>query len=360
MVTRTYLNQMTAQSRMDMSNQRPAEVNRRPVMTDIARVAGVSQKTVSRVVNNAPNVSDAVRDRVNAAISTLGFRPNSAARALVSQRSSVIGIVTLGSALYGATAQVIGVERAARVAGYSTLLVSTPDGALREIELAIQQLLDRGVDGIILSEPVNDSHLRPDLMGQTPLVSIGSGIRPFGQQVAIGYDQVTGARRATEHLLGLGHRTVWHIAGPEDFPDSAARVEGWRAALAAAGAAVTESPSGDWTSRSGYLAGRELAANPDVTAIFVANDRMAIGVMRAFYEAGRSIPDDVSIVGFDDIPEAEFLMVPLTTMRQNFEVSTARAVSELVMMMEGNPAFNRRIELRPELIVRNSSSKPRS
>lgn len=331
---------------------------KRPVMTDIARVAGVSQKTVSRVVNNAPNVSEEVRNRVNAAIESLGFRPNSTARALVSQRSTVIGIVTLGSALYGATAQVIGVERAARASGYSTLLVSTLGAQHGEIESAIQQLLDRGVDGIVLSEPVNDSYLSPRLLGATPLVSLGSLLRPLGQQVAIGYNQVTGALRATEHLLGLGHATVWHIAGPEDYPDSASRERGWREALESRGAQVPPASRGDWTARSGYLAARGLARNPEVTAIFVANDRMAIGVLRALYEAGRRVPEDVSIVGFDDIPEAEFQMIPLTTMRQNFEESTSRAVHELVTMIEGKPVSNRRIELRPELIVRNSSAAP--
>lgn len=328
-------------------------------MTDIAHIAGVSQKTVSRVVNNAPNVSDDVRTRVNMAIRALGFRPNWTARALVSRRSSVIGIVTLGSALYGASAQVFGVERAARAAGYSTLLVSTPDGALGEIEAAIQQLLDRGVDGIVLSEPVSDSHLSPELLGNTPLVSIGSGILPSGQQVAVGYDQATGARRGTEHLLGLGHKTVWHIAGPQDFPESAARTEGWESALTSSGAQVPPVLTGDWTAKSGYVAGRKLASRPEVTAIFVANDRMAMGLLRAISEAGRIVPDDVSIVGFDDIPEAEFQVVPLTTMRQNFEVSTTRAVTELVTMIEGSLVSIHRIELLPELIVRKSTAVAR-
>jgi DNA-binding LacI/PurR family transcriptional regulator len=338
-----------------MTSRSTPEPRRRPVMTDIAREAGVSQKTVSRVVNNEPNVSDEVRARVTAAIASLGFRPNSMARALASQRSSVIGIVTLGSALYGTSAQVIGVERAARAAGYSTLLVSTPVGTLGEIESAIQQLLDRDVDGIILSEPVNDSQLRPELIGSTPLVSIGSGFQLFEQQVVIGYDQVTGARRATEHLLALGHTGVAHIAGPEEFPDSAARMDGWRRTLVEAGLEAPKPRRGDWTARSGYLAGRELAADASVTAVFVANDRMAMGVLRAMSEAGRRIPDDVSIVGFDDIPEAEFQMIPLTTMRQNFERSTERAVKELLLMIEGRPSGEQKIELRPELIVRRSS-----
>jgi DNA-binding LacI/PurR family transcriptional regulator len=310
------------------------------------------------VVNNSPNVSDEIRRRVNEAIEQLGFRPNSTARALVSRRSRVIGIVTLGSALYGTSAQVIGVERAARASGYSTLLISTPGGALDEIEEAIAQIIDRGVDGIVLSEPVHDSRLNPALLRNTPLVSLGSGFEPFEQQIVVGYDQVIGGRRATEHLLALGHSAVSHIAGPDEFPDSAARMHGWRTALEAVGVDGDEPLRGDWTARSGYEAGRILAKDRTVTAIFVANDRMAMGVLRALVEAGRRVPEDVSVVGFDDIPEAEFQIVPLTTIRQDFEQSTSRAVRELVLAMTGEPSGERGIELTPELIVRRSTAAP--
>lgn len=328
---------------------------RRPVMTDIARVAGVSQKTVSRVVNGSPHVSDEIRSRVNAAIEELGFRPNTAARALVSRRSQVIGIVTLGSALYGSAAQVIGVERAARAAGYSTQLVSTPDGRAESVSSAIQQILDLGVDGLILSEPVDDRRLDPALLRGLPLVSIGSHAF-FDSQVVVGYDQRGGARRGTEHLLALGHPSVAHIAGPADFPDSLSRLQGWLDALEAAGIEPPAPLSGDWTARSGYQAGRELAADPDVSAVFVTNDRMAMGVLRALYEAGRRVPQDVSVVGFDDIPEAEFQMVPLTTLRQDYQRSTQRAVAELVRLMTGSESRAERIEYIPELIVRSSTA----
>jgi len=329
-------------------------------MTDIARVAGVSQKTVSRVVNDSPHVSPEIRAKVTAAIEQLGFRPNSTARALVSRRSSVIGIVTLGSALYGSTAQVIGVERAAREAGYSTLIVSTLDGSAASVSQALERILDRGVDGVILSEPVHDWHLDPALLGDTPLVSIGSGPEPHANQIVVGYDQAGGAHRGTEHLLALGHRTVWHIAGPSDFPDSSARARGWRDALTAAGAEIPPTLAGDWSSRDGYEAGRVLAANADVTAVFVANDRMAMGVLRAMHEARRDVPGDVSIVGFDDIPEAEFQMVPLTTLRQDFVRTTRRAVTELLNAIENRPIDQHRIEYVPELIIRDSSAPPRS
>jgi DNA-binding LacI/PurR family transcriptional regulator len=328
-------------------------------MTDIARLAGVSQKTVSRVVNGSSNVSEDVRRRVHAAIDELGFRPNTAARALVSRKSRVIGIVTLGSALYGSTAQVIGVERAAREAGYSTLLVSTPDGRPENIASAIEEIVSRGVDGIILSEPVADWHFEKSLLAGIPLVSIGSGYRQFENQLIVGYDQHAGAERGTEHLLALGHETIAHIAGPVDYPDSLARLSGWQSAIEAAGLEPGPVYRGDWSARSGYVAGKKLVLDTAVTAIFVANDRMAIGVQRAYHEAGRRIPEDVSIVGFDDIPEAEFLMVPLTTLRQDYARTTSRAVAELLHALDGSSLPSERIEYPPELIVRASSAPMR-
>jgi DNA-binding LacI/PurR family transcriptional regulator len=328
---------------------------RRLVMTDIARLAGVSQKTVSRVVNGSPNVSEEVRARVTAVIEEQGFRPNNAARALASRRSGVIGIVTLGSALYGSTAQVIGVERAARARGYSTVLVSTPDGQQRSVVSALEQIANHGVDGIILSEPGDDWRLDPGLLRGIPLVSIGSGDHLLDNQVVVGYDQLGGARRGTEHLIALGHRQIAHIAGPADFPDSAARQRGWEEALAAAGLEPGPLLHGDWTAASGYEAGRSLAQDAELTAVFVANDRMAIGVQRAMHEAGLTIPGDVSIVGFDDIPEAEFQMIPLTTLRQDFARTTTRAVEKLLEIMRGKRAQGQRINYIPELIVRRSS-----
>lgn len=327
----------------------------RPVMTDVARLARVSQKTVSRVINNAPNVSADVRDRVNASVQALGYRPNSAARALVNQRTRVIGILTPGTALYGPSAQLFGVERAAWRAGYSVVIASTADSSGEEFGRAIDRLVDHGVDGIVLVGPITAEVLVSNVFCSVPAISVGDPvIGDFGCSAVI-VDQHSGALQATEHLLSLGHRTVWHVAGPVSWYAANARIEGWREALHVAGVPVHEPLIGDWTARSGYRAGLELAEQPDVTAVFAANDQMATGLMRAFKEKGRQIPQDVSIVGFDDAPDSEFLMVPLTTVRQDFTITTDRAVTELVRAMAGQEFKPGVTRIPVDLVIRASS-----
>jgi len=313
----------------------------RPVMNDVARLAGVSQKTVSRVINNAPNVSADVRARVNAAVEAVGYRPNSAARALVTRRTRVIGIVTSGTALYGPSAQLFGVERAAWQAGYSVVIVSTADSSGEEFRAAINRLIDHDVDGVVLAGPIPVA-LDSDVFRGVPAISVGDPVTGNFEFSAVIIDQHSGALQATEHLLSLGHRTVWHVAGPVSWYSASVRVAGWRVA-------------GDWTARSGYQAGLELAGRPDVTAVFAANDQMATGLMRAFNEKGRNIPGDVSIVGFDDAPDSEFLMVPLTTVRQDFTAITDRAVTELVRAMSGEEFDQGVTQVPVDLVIRASS-----
>ena len=170
-------------------------------------------------------------------------------------------------------------------------------------------------------------------------------------------DQFAGAAIATRHLLELGHRTVAHIAGPHHYLEAQQRVAGWRATLIAAGAEVRPAPEGDWSPRAGYELGRAL--EPDVTAIFVANDQMALGVLRALHEAGRSVPGDVSVVGFDDVPEAAYLLPPLTTVRQDFDQMGRRSLRLLLETMEPSGDTTPHLEVTPELIVRSSTASPR-
>ena len=328
---------------------------RAPVMADVARVAGVSQKTVSRVVNDAPYVRDSVRRRVNAAIAELGYRPNAAARALASQRSNVIGIVTPGVALYGPSAQLFGLERAAREAGYAVVIVSTADGSAKETRAAVSRLLDLGVDGIALAGPLTDEGLSADAFDGVPSVSVGDPVPGLAGYPAITCDQRSGARQVTEHLLILGHRTVWHVAGPESWYSARSRRDGWAQALRGAGADIPEPFAGDWSARSGYEAGLVLADRPDVTAVFAANDQMAAGVMCAMKEKGREIPADVSVAGFDDAPDSEFQMVPLTTVRQDFSVISRRAMAELVGAIAGKEIAPGIVRIPVDLVVRASS-----
>jgi DNA-binding LacI/PurR family transcriptional regulator len=332
---------------------------RRPAGTDVAHRAGVSQKTVSRVMNDEPYVTEEVRLRVLAAARELGYRRNNVARALTSGRTRRIGVVSLGSPLYGPASMLIELERAARSTGYSLSIVTTFEGDPHGVAGAIDSLLTEGVDGIVLSEPIDEGeNIRLDV--DIPVLSLGRFPGLAGPRVVItGVEGAAAGRVATEHLLGLGHRTVWHVAGPQRWWSARDRRDGWRSALHAAGIAEPPSIEGDWSPASGYAAGTRLARNPDVTAVFVANDDMAIGVMRAFAEAGRRVPEDNSVVGLDDIPTAAYLSPPLTTVRQDFGNLARDGLERLVRQIEDDAGRDTTGTPQPVcLIVRRSTTSP--
>jgi DNA-binding LacI/PurR family transcriptional regulator len=333
---------------------------RRPGSTDVARLAGVSQKTVSRVLNDEPYVKEEVRRRVLQAVEELGYRRNNVARALNSGRTRRIGLVSLGTALYGPSTLLIALERATRSTGYSLSVVNTIEGDPGGVAGAVDHLIEQGVDGIVLSEPIDEGQDIP-LKIDVPVLTFGRLPGLEAQPIlTTGGDGVAAGRTATEHLLSLGHRTVWHVAGPSRWWAARDRLAGWRQALVAADATEPPVLEGDWTPASGYEAGRQLALNPEVTAVFVANDDMSIGVMRALTQAGIAIPDEVSIVGFDNIPSAEFLSPPLTTIPQDFDTFAARGLANLVQEIEA-PTGARSQETEPHqlrLIVRQSTSIP--
>jgi DNA-binding LacI/PurR family transcriptional regulator len=187
---------------------------------------------------------------------------------------------------------------------------------------------------------------------------VGCGTRAAVTSVAI--DNEAGAGAATEYLLSLGHRTVYHVAGPSSCLDAVERVDGWRKALREAGAPEPPALAGDWSSASGYALGCRLATDPDLTAIFCGNDTMALGVIRALVERGFRVPGDVSVVGFDDVPEAGYYLPPLTTVRQDFGEVGRQALSALVDRMSGAIPPGPRIRVAPELIVRASAASPRN
>ena len=331
----------------------------RPVVAmDVARSAGVSQKTVSRVINGDPHVSAEVRDRVHAAIKSLGYRPNRAARNLVLGRSRTIGVLSVGSTDYGPSSLMVAAEHAIRSAGYSMSVVNTLQGEAESITAALRDLMDQGVDGIVVNEPVGVFTLAPGGIGDLPLLSLSGAYGVSSNEVVADADQSGGGRQATEHLLGLGHRTVHHVAGPHGWRSSGLRLDGWAAALRDAGVEAPPARHGDWSARSGYEAGVRLAADPDVTAVFVANDQMAIGVLRAMTEAGRDVPGDVSVVGFDDVPEAAYLPRALTTIRQDLGHLATFGVGLLVDAIENPRRQDRREDVPVELVVRETTAAP--
>jgi DNA-binding LacI/PurR family transcriptional regulator len=331
---------------------------RSAVMADVARVAGVSHQTVSRVINEADHVRPETRERVLRAMLELDYRPNSVARALVTGRSHTLGVVSFDTTLYGPASTLFGIERAAHAEGYFVSIVSVTSLDRASVLGAVERLRAQGVDGILIITPQDSAaeavlHLPPDM----PVVAVEAG--PEGSVPVVAVDQLAGAAAATRHLLELGHRTVWHIAGPADWLEARQRVEGWAAALAEAGADAPPVLYGDWSARSGYELGKRLGTVRDVTAVFAANDQMALGLLRAVYEAGRQVPRDLSVVGFDDIPEAQFFTPPLTTVRQDFNEMGRQSLMLLLAEIAAANRASDRVVVEPELRIRESTAPPR-
>ncbi|GAA2906899.1 LacI family DNA-binding transcriptional regulator [Streptosporangium fragile] len=325
-------------------------------MEDVAERAGVSAMTVSRVLNTPEKVRPDTRARVLEAVRELGYRPNSAARSLVTGRSGALGVVSFDTTLYGPASTLHGIEQAARTHDYLVTIVNVTALNRHSIGEAVNRLRAQSVEGVVIVAPHESAAdgLR-HLPGDLPAVVVGARAGLTAPVAAV--DQAAGAVRATRHLLSLGHRTVWHLAGPPDWIDAGARVEGWRSALEAEGREVPEPLRGDWSARSGFDHGRQLARDPQVTAIFVANDHMATGVLRALREAGRRVPQDVSVVGFDDVPEAPYLWPPLSTVRQNFTEIGRLAFQLLLERIDGRAGVPHRM-IEPELVVRESTGAP--
>jgi DNA-binding LacI/PurR family transcriptional regulator len=321
-------------------------------MMDVARLAGVSHQTVSRVLNEHKNVSEQTRTRVRAAIVELGYRPDRAARALVTGTSKVIGVVAQNSSLYGPASMLAAFEEAAQATGFAVNVGSVRDLDERSITEAVERHLDQRVAGLVVIAPVTSAGPALErLPAHVPVVTIDGD--PERSSTLVTVDQVAGARAATEFLLAAGHRTVWHIAGPPDWYDAAGRVRGWEAALRDAGAEIPPLLTGDWSAASGYRNGQLLARLPEVTAVFTANDHIALGLLRALNEHGRRVPADISIVGFDDVPEAAYFTPPLTTVRPDFHAAAVASLELLLAQIDGDTSATRRT-IAPELIVRNS------
>ena len=326
-------------------------------MTDVARLAGVSHQTVSRVLNNHPHVHPRTRLIVLAAVRELGYQPNTVARALATGRTKTLGVITLAGTHYGPASILNAIEAAARKAGYVVSVASRRPEADESVAEAVLRMHRQGVAGIIViaPHPVAGEPLG-DLATVIPLVLIEG--TPGGELAVVSVDQAAGGRLATEHLLALGHRTVWHIAGPASWTEAAARTAGWRAALVYAGAAIPPLRRGDWSPAAGYAFGQEMAGRDEISAVFVANDQMALGLLRALGERGRRVPEEVSVVGFDDIPEAGYFAPPLTTVRQPFDQVGRDSVGTLIAQIEsGTPQLDRET-IAPELVVRQSTAPP--
>jgi DNA-binding LacI/PurR family transcriptional regulator len=334
-------------------------IERGSVMRDVAKLAGVSHQTVSRVINEHPNVRAETRERVLAAMRSLNYRRNLAARTLATRESRTLGIVGFETTLFGPESMLYGIESAARAAGYLVSVATVRDLSHRPVLEAVDRLVQHGVDGIIAIAP------KPAVTTALTHAPTGMACVAVGGDSQAGFptvrvDNAAGARIATQHLLDLGHATVHHVAGPLDWPEAQARVDGWRETLYAAGAVVPPITTGWWDAAAGYEQGRKLAGDPSVTAVFCANDRIALGVLRALHEAGRRIPDDVSVVGFDDMPDSGYFMPPLSTVHQDFAELGRRALALLLHNLglpDGDSPED--VVVAPRLNPRASAAPPR-
>jgi DNA-binding LacI/PurR family transcriptional regulator len=328
----------------------------KPVMADVARLAGVSHQTVSRVINGSTSIRPETKARVVQAIEELGYRPNTAARALVTRRSGIIGIVGNNSGLYGPASVQRSVQEAARAAGYYSSLVPLAEVTLEELRDALDHLARQSVEAIVMIAVQEDALavVRSTDAG-VPLIVVEGDLS--GSGLTVGVDQIDGARQATQHLIDLGHRAIDHVSGPMSFTEAKGRRTGYEDAMRAAGLTPGPHWEGDWTAATGYAIGRQLVERGEGSAIFVANDQMAIGVLHALAEAGLAVPADISVVGFDDIPEAAYLNPALTTVRQDFQAIGRRAIDLVTATLDGSTTDVPLLP--PELIIRDSTQHPR-
>ncbi|QNE43436.1 LacI family DNA-binding transcriptional regulator [Frigoribacterium sp. NBH87] len=339
------------------SSRRPSRT-RTVSMADVAARAGVSSQTVSRVSNGAANVEAGTRQRVLDAMAELGYRPNSAARALKTGRFRSIGVIMFTLSTLGNMKTLDAIVTAASGAGYTITLMPVAHPTEGEVAGAFSRLQEEAVDGVVI---IIEAQMldRADLIVPVglPVVIIDSdAVDPY---VVVDTDQEQGMRLATQHLLDLGHTRVVHVAGPATSYSATRRATSWLDTMRDAGLEPEAPLGGDWTTASGYRIGLEIGRRDDVTGVVAANDQMALGVMHALHELGRSIPGDVSVVGFDDTEESGSFWPPLTTVHQNFGEIGLRSMHVLLEMLEGQEPSADRI-VPTHLVVRESAGPPRA
>lgn len=336
----------------------------RTTMYDVATAAGVSHQTVSRVVNDRPNVRPETVAKVRVAMEELGYRPSSTARNLAVRRSSAIGVVSFMGPWFGPTTMLMEIEAAARRSGYDVQIVSAVGLHPEQVDAAVENLLRRDVEGAVIIAPTDaQAAMVQGLVGQLPVVAVEG--RLDGSAPFVGGDNEAGGYLSARHLMDHGHRTIAHVTGPPDWAEARHRTRGWERALREGGLAPGPEFVGDWTAESGFVAGKALLAHErfsEVTAVFVGNDPMALGLQSALYHAGITIPSRISIMGYDNTPESGWFYPALTTVEQQFDAIGATALTSLVSLIDGE-APQEELLVTPRLVSRSSvarSGAPRS
>ena len=354
---------------MDVTDPTSGNGRRPASILDVAAAAGVSYQTVSRVINGHPSVRPATRELVMVAIEELGFRPNRAARVLRGAHARSVTVLTPNTTLYGYQAALQGIEEAARAAGFSVGVRVVDSEEPLEVAAAVKRAVEPGGSLIVIAYDRAGTLALDAVPPGVPMAAMVEtpAVPPPPDKTWVWLDDRRAAAEATRYLLSLGHRTVHYLAIPSSTRTSQ-RQAGWRQALDESGAPVPAPVPCGWTPRSGYQTGQRLATDPAVTAVLCGNDDIALGVMRAMHAAGLSVPGNVSVVGFDDTPVAEFLTPPLTTVRLDFAELGRACFTLLRSLMEpsaNNPAPSKPMttELHaqrpePELIIRESAGPP--
>jgi DNA-binding LacI/PurR family transcriptional regulator len=337
----------------------------RSTIKEVAAVAGVSTQTVSRVINERPDVSPTTRKRVQEVIATLGYRPSALARSLIRQRSHTLGAVIAGLQYIGPSRILSGIAAAAEETGYSLLLKELLQFDEIDIEPIFQELLSRHVDGIIWAVPeVGKNHLwvkEHTLDMEVPLVYLT--MEPQEDISVVAIDNYMGGRLAVSHLLEQGYQKIGHISGPLDWWEARERMAAWQDALKEEGLEIKDEycVEGNWSSASGAQAVKRLFEHyAQMDSIFVANDQMALGVIKFIGQQGLRIPEDIGIVGFDNITESAFFSPALTTIQQDQHEIAKRAVAEITKIIdagwqESGQIRPQTILLPPTLVIRESS-----
>ncbi len=333
---------------------------------DVAQAAGVSTQTVSRVINSRPDVSPDTRARVQQVVKELGYSPNVIARSLSRGRTNTFGVVGFGLSYFGSSSVLSGIEQKSNELGFSLLLSLLDDFNAAQIDGILRNLLSRQVDGIIWAVPGND-RLVGELSGRFSDISVPvvyMNKLKNGDEVIVAMDNRLGGRLATDHLLEQGYRRIGIITGPIGWWEAQEREKGWRETMGKVGLTNLEELiiNGDWTAASGEIGLHNLLAkSPDIDAVFACNDQMALGALQAARRLGIKVPQDLGIVGFDDIPEAAYFYPSLTTIRQNAIALGALAVDRICSLInarEKDEEFEPDVKwIQPRLIVRKSSKR---
>jgi DNA-binding LacI/PurR family transcriptional regulator len=326
----------------------------KPNIRQVAAVAGVSHMTVSRVLNDHPNIKESTRKKVLEVIEQLNYRPNTAARALATQKNRRIGVMIESAREFGPLYTLRAGEDAARNAGYGVTSVPLSEHGALAAQDAVDYLISQGIDAVCVIAPRSSSvaALRKISLGVPTLVIKGSSDPNF---LTVSVDQQLGAELVVDHLAQRGHRDVLHLAGPLDWLDARTRERAFHARARQWGFKERPIVVGDWSADFGYDFVRSMKRKPEYTAIFAANDSMALGLLHGFHDLGYEVPKDISVVGFDDIPTSRHTIPPLTTVRQDFDALGAKTVEVLTAAAEGHE-IPQRTTVGIELIVRESTA----